>query len=182
MFNEIPSKNRSFSIIFIYFLNYKEEKNGFDLPLDDNLPLSLQPLAVVTTNQFYPVNSIPVHLCSSIKMIENKNLVKHNANMYSNNAIVKKRWAHLTWAVAVLLIVRFSANDANELSKSPVSTLPDALACDWFGCTCGWPPVFDKLKPWTFPDWVAVLPADAAVEAGIKTSPSASKPFIYIQY
>lgn len=88
----------------------------------------------------------------------------------------KKSFTYFTWAVAALLIVRFSANDANELSKSPVSTLPVGLGCGWFGCGSDWPPVFDKLKPWTFPDWVDVVPADA-VEAGFKTSPSASKPF-----
>lgn len=105
-----------------------------------------------------------------------KNLLKNRK--YDVSGFVNA-FTHFTWAVAALLIVRFSANDANELSKSPVSTLPVGLGCGWFGCGSDWPPVFDKLKPWTFPDWVDVVPADA-VEAGFKTSPSASKPFYLI--
>lgn len=84
---------------------------------------------------------------------------------------------YFTWAEAVLLIVKFSASEANDVSKSPVSTFPVGFDCG-FGCDVACPPVFDKLKPRTFPDWVAILPV-VAVEAGFNTSPSASKPLIF---
>lgn len=86
---------------------------------------------------------------------------------------------HLTWAEALLLIVRFSASDANELSKSPVSTFPVAAAgCEAGDAFCALP----VAEPRTLPVWVTGTPelddAPEPLPEGLKTSPNASKPFI----
>lgn len=89
-----------------------------------------------------------------------KNTFKENGNQNFNKFSI-----YLTWADADLFIVKFSANDANELSKSPVSTLPVLAGC----CTiCCWPPPAARI----FPCCIGP-PVD---EAGFNTSPNASKP------
>lgn len=82
--------------------------------------------------------------------------------------IKKNRNIYLTCADADLFIVKFSANDANELSKSPVSTLPVLAGC---GTICGCPPPVARI----FPCWMGP-PVD---EAGFNTSPNASKPLFF---
>lgn len=75
---------------------------------------------------------------------------------------------YLTCADADLFIVKFSASDANELSRSPVRTFP--VPADWCDCCCCIPPVPMILD-------VCVGPAaPPETGPGFKTSPSASKP------
>lgn len=86
---------------------------------------------------------------------------------------------HLTCAEALLLIVKFSARDARELSKSPVNTL---LGCCWIaavpviGCcippTPPVPPTGRAAALWAAPDDVDIPP-------GFRTSPKASKPYFH---
>lgn len=74
---------------------------------------------------------------------------------------------YFTCADALLFIVKFSANDANELSKSPVSTFPVLDGC----CVVCWaPPV-----PIIFPVWIGPA-AVAETGPGFNTAPNASKP------
>lgn len=67
-------------------------------------------------------------------------------------------------------MVKFSANDASELSKSPVNTFPGGCWCCvtasvvWYWC--GPVPII------ALPDWFD----DDAAPAGINTSPNASNP------
>lgn len=71
---------------------------------------------------------------------------------------------------ALLLMVKFSANDASELSKSPVRTLPGCCACCAApGISDGWCVGCCWIKPVDVP-----LPADPT---GFNTSPNGSKPF-----
>jgi hypothetical protein len=73
--------------------------------------------------------------------------------------------------VALLLIVKFSASDASELSRSPVRTFPDCACCGAapgiIGCC---------VKP----ELVVVVVEDCPLlsdDAGFSTSPNGSKPF-----
>lgn len=87
-------------------------------------------------------------------------------------AILVPTPTHFTCAVALLLIVKFSASEARELSRSPVNTFP--------GCP---PPINDCCcVPPSPPAEGAALWAAPVVDGiprpppGMRTSPSASKP------
>lgn len=92
-------------------------------------------------------------------------------NLISFYYIVKYK-VRLTYFMdeeALLLMVKFSASDASELSKSPVSTLPGC--CDWTapGIICG-------CVAWNEPADMFAVPADPT---GFSTSPNGSKPFMF---
>jgi hypothetical protein len=67
--------------------------------------------------------------------------------------------------VALLLMVKFSASDANELSRSPVNTFP--------ACGCAAPGIIVCCEV------ICIKPVDCPLvdPTGLKTSPNGSKPF-----
>lgn len=150
---------------------------SFHSPLVGNQHRLWQPLVAVSipwslVSQHFSVNST-AHPCSDLQ-IHWELLIHRFVDRKGKNA------SYLTWADALLFIVKFSANEANELSKSPVSTFP-GLTVDGCGaadalCT---PPI---AEPRTFPVWKEPAPddADEAGPAGFNTSPNASKPFVWL--
>lgn len=124
----------------------------------------------------FSVNSI-AHLCQNEISIRRVQFVVQGSG---GCIFILCIYTYLTWADALLFIVKFSANEANELSKSPVSTFPELTAdgCGAADAFCT-PPI---AEPRTFPDWTEPAPddADEAGPAGFNTSPNASKPFVWL--
>lgn len=90
----------------------------------------------------------------------------------NNFKIIFCKKTHFIDDVALLLIVKFSANEASELSKSPVRTLP---GCCWFWVDCAEPGISDG---WCVGCCVKLIDCPL-LPAGLKTSPNGSKPFVF---
>lgn len=84
--------------------------------------------------------------------------------------IYGQKCTHFIDDEALLLMVKFSAKDANELSRSPVNTFPVFCGCAGTGA----PGIIGCEAP--------IKPLGTLVAAppvGFKTSPNGSKPFMF---
>jgi len=135
---------------------------GGDSPLDDSLRQLWLPLAAATSSV-----ALPDSLGSSIARLCGMNQSVSPCTTSNNHE------THFIDDEALLLMVKFSASDASELSRSPVNTLP--------GCGCTAPGIIGCCvacnEPVVDVVFVTAAPDDPT---GFSTSPKGSKPFGFV--